>query len=109
MVEDKGSGSGGGGGGGESRRAAAPSFVTVGDRQRFTVELRPGETTIVSWKKLVKDKTARAHGPAAASSAPEPPPANAHPALESRLAPVRVLPFFFFLFFIIIVFMFSQL
>ncbi|GMI99336.1 hypothetical protein HRI_003603000 [Hibiscus trionum] len=24
-------------------------------RQRFTIELRPGETTIVSWKRLVKD------------------------------------------------------
>lgn len=81
MGEDKGSGSGG-----ESRRAMTSSFVTVGDRQRFTVELRPGETTIVSWKKLVKDST-KAQGPA---SVPEPPPANAHPALESRLAPVRV-------------------
>ncbi|MCI30755.1 hypothetical protein A2U01_0051966, partial [Trifolium medium] len=27
------------------------SFVKKGDRQLFTVELRPGETTIVSWKK----------------------------------------------------------
>ncbi|XP_058189744.1 ubinuclein-1-like isoform X2 [Rhododendron vialii] len=80
MGEDKGSGSGSGG---ESRRATTSSFVTVGDRQRFTVELRPGETTIVSWKKLVKDST-KAQGPA---SVPEPPPANAHPALESRLAP----------------------
>ncbi|KAE9446522.1 hypothetical protein C3L33_21596, partial [Rhododendron williamsianum] len=73
----------GSGSGGESRRATTSSFVTVGDRQRFTVELRPGETTIVSWKKLVKDST-KAQGPA---SVPEPPPANAHPALESRLAP----------------------
>lgn len=24
-------------------------------RQRFTIELRPGETTIVSWKRLIKD------------------------------------------------------
>ncbi|CAJ2667690.1 unnamed protein product [Trifolium pratense] len=31
------------------------SFVKKGDRQLFTVELRPGETTIVSWKKLLKD------------------------------------------------------
>ncbi|KAK2443939.1 ubinuclein-1 [Trifolium repens] len=33
----------------------ASSFVKKGDRQLFTVELRPGETTIVSWKKLLKD------------------------------------------------------
>ncbi|XP_031259977.1 ubinuclein-1-like isoform X2 [Pistacia vera] len=27
----------------------------VSTRQRFTIELRPGETTIVSWKRLIKD------------------------------------------------------
>ena len=37
----------------EEKRAS--SFVKKGDRQMFTVELRPGETTIVSWKKLLKD------------------------------------------------------
>lgn len=36
-------------------RGAATSFEVAGGRQRFTVELRPGETTIVSWKKLLKD------------------------------------------------------
>ncbi|KAK7861180.1 ubinuclein-1 [Quercus suber] len=43
----------------------------------FTVELRPGETTIVSWKKLLKDAN-KVNG-SASTSAPEP-PANAHPA-----------------------------
>ncbi|KAL3504271.1 hypothetical protein ACH5RR_034112 [Cinchona calisaya] len=43
--------SGGGGGG----RGGATSYDFGGGRQRFTVELRPGETTIVSWKKLLKD------------------------------------------------------
>ncbi|XP_061362959.1 ubinuclein-1-like isoform X2 [Gastrolobium bilobum] len=38
----------------EEKRASS-SFVKKRDRQMFTVELRPGETTIVSWKKLMKD------------------------------------------------------
>jgi hypothetical protein len=29
--------------------------VSNGGRQRFSVELKPGETTIVSWKKLLKE------------------------------------------------------
>lgn len=33
-------------------------------RQRFYIELKPGETTIVSWKKLIKE----------ANSSPPPPP-----------------------------------
>ncbi|PON60146.1 Hpc2-related domain containing protein [Parasponia andersonii] len=72
-------------GGGDSSRASS-SFVKSGDRQMFTVELRPGETTIVSWKKLMKDAN-KVNEP---SSAPAPePPVNAHPALESRIAPVQ--------------------
>ncbi|KAG2663305.1 hypothetical protein I3760_16G022500 [Carya illinoinensis] len=70
-------------GGGESSRASS-SFVKAGDRQVFTVELRPGETTIVSWKKLLKDAN-KVNG-STASSVPEP-PANAHPTLESLIAP----------------------
>ncbi|XP_024019109.1 ubinuclein-1 isoform X4 [Morus notabilis] len=70
--------------GGDSSRASS-SFVKSGDRQMFTVELRPGETTIVSWKKLMKDANKVDGGSA---SAPEP-PANAHPRLESRIAPVQ--------------------
>lgn len=34
--------------------AASPSWLFA-SRQRFNIELRPGETTIVSWKRLVKD------------------------------------------------------
>jgi hypothetical protein len=83
------------------------SFVKVGDRTRFTVELRPDETTIVSWKKLVKD-AAKAEGTVVASSSVEPvaasvapqPPLNSVPAtIESRLAPVFLLDLdFVFLF-----------
>ncbi|GMI89581.1 Ubinuclein 1 [Hibiscus trionum] len=84
-------------GGGEPSRVAAPKVVKACDRQVFTVELRPGETTYVSWRKLVKDAN-RAHGSsptavavgatasAVAAPAPEPPP-NAHPNLQSRIAP----------------------
>lgn len=69
--------------GGDSGRVSS-SFVKKGDRQIFTVELRPGETTIVSWKKLLKDAN-KING---STVAPEH-PANAHLALESRIAPVR--------------------
>lgn len=72
-------------GGGESSRASS-SFLKAGDRQMFTVELRPGETTIVSWKKLMRD-TNKVNGQPP-TTAPEP-PANAHPSLESRIAPVQ--------------------
>ena len=34
--------------------AGSPSWLCA-SRQRFTIELRSGETTIVSWKRLVKD------------------------------------------------------
>ncbi|KAI4337859.1 hypothetical protein L6164_016228 [Bauhinia variegata] len=67
--------------GGDSSRASS-SFVKKGDRQMFTMELRPGETTIVSWKKLMKDAN-KVNG-----STPVPAhPANAHPSLETRIAP----------------------
>ncbi|XP_048436497.1 ubinuclein-1-like isoform X6 [Pyrus x bretschneideri] len=73
------------GGSGESSRPSS-KFVKAGDRQMFTVDLRPGETTIVSWRKLMKDTNKVNGGPP--TSAPEPPPVNAHPALESRIAPL---------------------
>ncbi|EOY16441.1 Wound-responsive family protein, putative isoform 3 [Theobroma cacao] len=93
-MEDKSGGGGGAGsgGGGEPSRVVAPKVMKAGDRQVFTVELRPGETTYVSWKKLVKDanrgngSSAAAAMVAVATSAPEPPP-NAHPNLQSRIAP----------------------
>ncbi|KAK1300918.1 hypothetical protein QJS10_CPB13g00945 [Acorus calamus] len=66
--------------------ASTSSSVSGGGRQRFSLELRPGETTIVSWKKLLKDSgKAAAAAPSVAPSGP--PPAGAHPALESRIAP----------------------
>lgn len=59
-------------------------------RLRFTVELKPGETTIVSWKKLLKEHAAKtAGGPSmsAPAAVQPPPPPNANPTLESRIAP----------------------
>ncbi|KAG5250828.1 ubinuclein [Salix suchowensis] len=86
---EEGSSRGGGGGGGESSSSrASPSYVKLGDRQIFTVELRPGETTFVSWKKLMKD--ASKVNSRSAPAAPDPPPVNAHPNLESRIAPAPV-------------------
>ncbi|TKY56103.1 ubinuclein protein [Spatholobus suberectus] len=74
------------GGGDSSSAARAPSsFVKKGDRQMFTVELRPGETTIVSWKKLMKDANKVNNNGSA--SAPKQHHSNANPALESRIAP----------------------
>ncbi|OVA03636.1 Hpc2-related domain [Macleaya cordata] len=94
-----------GGGGGSSSRVSPSSLVTSsaaaaatkggGGRQRFTVELRPGETTFVSWKKLIKEdsnknKPSNNHNnnnPTSLPPATDPPPTGAHPALESRIAP----------------------
>ncbi|XVE60275.1 hypothetical protein DITRI_Ditri05aG0115800 [Diplodiscus trichospermus] len=92
-MEDKSGGDGGAGnGGGEPSRVVAPKVMKAGNRQVFTVELRPGETTYVSWRKLVKDAN-RANGSSTAAAsavlaapASEPPP-NAHPNLQSRIAP----------------------
>ncbi|ESQ27387.1 hypothetical protein EUTSA_v10018217mg [Eutrema salsugineum] len=67
---------------GESSRIS-PKLLTAGDRKLLKVELRQGETTYVSWKKLMKEAS---KGNASFSSAPDPPP-NANPNLESRLAP----------------------
>ena len=64
-------------------------------RERFYVELKPGETTFVSWKKLQKEsqKTVSASGPNSSDA-----PAGAHPALEARIAPeVRPVKLFEFL------------
>ncbi|KAL6515506.1 hypothetical protein OROHE_018540 [Orobanche hederae] len=68
-------------------------YESSGDRLRFTVELRPGETTIVSWKKLLKEATSnKPNGPERSVSGPSseahqqpvsqpppPPPAVASP------------------------------
>ncbi|XP_047307382.1 ubinuclein-1-like isoform X2 [Impatiens glandulifera] len=60
---------------------ASSSVFSVTARQRFTVELKPGETTIVSWKKLLKDSKSEPLDSSIQA------PSNAHPALEARIAP----------------------
>ncbi|KAJ4836411.1 hypothetical protein Tsubulata_015858 [Turnera subulata] len=87
-----GGGGGGGGGGGEASSSSSrvtPSYTKLGDRQIFSVELRPGETTFVSWKKLMKDANKVNHNSTGSTvpASPDPPPANAHPNLESRINP----------------------
>ncbi|VFR00293.1 unnamed protein product [Cuscuta campestris] len=60
------------------------SFEAGGGRQRFTVELRPGETTIVSWKKLLKETTFRQpknNGPASHVPSSSEPAAELQPPL----------------------------
>ncbi|KAG7016462.1 hypothetical protein SDJN02_21571 [Cucurbita argyrosperma subsp. argyrosperma] len=69
------------GGSGDTSRASS-SLLKSGDRKMFTVELRPGETTIVSWKKLVKDAN-KVNG---LNTVPEP-PANPNPAVECPIDP----------------------
>lgn len=54
------------------------------------MELRQGETTYVSWKKLVKEAASKGDFSSGSGPDPPPPPTNANPNLESRLAPVRV-------------------
>ncbi|GMH21599.1 hypothetical protein Nepgr_023441 [Nepenthes gracilis] len=78
MEEEK-----GGGGDSSSSSRVTSSFEKIGDRIRFTVELRPGETTIVSWKKLMKD-AAKANGPVAIEAEPA---ADVHHPLDTRLVP----------------------
>lgn len=78
---DEGGGSGSAAGGSE-----LPRVLTDGGRQRFQVELRPGETTIVSWKKLVKDANRAA---AKAKSPAKELPVVPKPAVESHVDPVR--------------------
>lgn len=72
--------------GGESLRAS-PKVLTAGDRKLLKVELRPGDTTYVSWKKLMRDAS-KVNGSSA--SVPDPPP-DANPNLESRIAPVSLM------------------
>ncbi|MCO5611468.1 hypothetical protein L7F22_065721 [Adiantum nelumboides] len=64
-------------------QASASASIAMPSRDRFYVELKPGETTFVSWKKLVKEsqKTAGSYSPSSDA------PVGAHPALEARLAP----------------------
>eukprot|EP00249_Psilotum_nudum_P022757 c28634_g1_i1 orf=153-2471(-) len=64
--------------------AVLPPFqaaIKMLSRDRFYVELKPDETTVVSWKKLVKDSQKNSQ------SSPCEAPVGAHPALEARIAP----------------------
>ncbi|KAH0777738.1 hypothetical protein KY290_009149 [Solanum tuberosum] len=77
--------------GGEPVVRTSTSYEAAGGRRRFTVELRPGETTIVSWKKLLKDANKSnvnvvGSGPTVGAPASIQTPVP-HPALEARLAP----------------------
>nr|VDD02329.1 unnamed protein product [Brassica rapa] len=73
----------GGSASGESSKPSA-KLLTAGDRRLLKVELREGETTYVSWKKLMKEAS---KGNCSLVSAIDPPPPNANPNLESRIAP----------------------
>ncbi|XP_010270287.1 PREDICTED: ubinuclein-1-like isoform X3 [Nelumbo nucifera] len=65
----------------ETGGASSSTYASKNGRW-FTVELRPGETTIVSWKKLIKEANKASQSTPASEA-----PSGAHPALESRLAP----------------------
>ncbi|XP_031393427.1 ubinuclein-1-like isoform X1 [Punica granatum] len=79
-------------GGADSSPRVTPSYVKSGDRQVFTVELRPGDTTIVSWKKLLKDANKVRNGSSASASAAGPSSsAAAQAALEPRPLPGHVM------------------
>ncbi|KAK1407681.1 hypothetical protein QVD17_39303 [Tagetes erecta] len=76
--------------------SSSSTLLSGGGRLRFEVELKPGETTIVSWKKLMKDanKASKNNNDAeglnvSAPSGPVTVPvaAAANPALDSRIAP----------------------
>ncbi|KAG2254952.1 hypothetical protein Bca52824_085088 [Brassica carinata] len=73
----------GGSASGESSKPSA-KLLTAGDRKLLKVELRQGETTYVSWKKLMKEAS---KGNCSLVSAIDAPPPNANPNLESRIAP----------------------
>lgn len=73
--------------------AAVPEAASTCRRQLFTVELRPGESTIVSWKKLLKEA---GHTATAPPVAPEPtfaahagPSGAAHPAENDPKDPMQ--------------------
>lgn len=68
---------------------ASSALLNGGGRQRFEVELRPGETTIVSWKKLTKDanKTANNSLPPPVPAPPMPPAVAVNQDLDPLNAP----------------------
>ncbi|GAV73768.1 HRD domain-containing protein [Cephalotus follicularis] len=74
---------GGGVGDSSSSLRATTSLKKQGDRQVFTVELHPGETTTVSWKRLMKDAN-KVNG--SSNPLPDTPPIS-NPNLDSRISP----------------------
>ncbi|CAO2182130.1 unnamed protein product [Urochloa humidicola] len=73
--------------------AAVPEAAAACRRQLFTVELRPGETTIVSWKKLLREAGNAAAAPAVvaepAFAAQAGPSGAAHPAENDPKDPTQ--------------------
>ncbi|CAL4953385.1 unnamed protein product [Urochloa decumbens] len=73
--------------------AAAPEAAAACRRQLFTVELRPGETTIVSWKKLLREAGNAAAAPAVAAEPAFPalagPSGAVHPAENDPKDPTQ--------------------
>jgi hypothetical protein len=68
--------------------AAVPEAAAACRRQLFTVELRPGETTIVSWKKLLREAGQAAPAPAVAAEPAFPAHAGPSGAVSSTVAVV---------------------
>ncbi|CAN8234240.1 unnamed protein product [Cochlearia groenlandica] len=68
---------------GESSRLSSKVLI-AGDRKLLKVELRQGETTYVSWKKLTKEASKENGSSSSAAAAPDL-PLIANPNLESRL------------------------
>nr|TKW18092.1 hypothetical protein SEVIR_5G410200v2 [Setaria viridis] len=73
--------------------AAVPEAAAACRRQLFTVELRPGETTIVSWKKLLREAGNAAAAPVVAAEPAFPahagPSGAAHPAESDPKDPTQ--------------------
>ncbi|CAI9266632.1 unnamed protein product [Lactuca saligna] len=79
----------GGCGGSDGASSSSSALLNGGGRQRFEVELRPGETTVVSWKKLMKDANKAANNslPPLVPAPPMPPAVAVNQALDPLNAP----------------------
>ncbi|CAL0319431.1 unnamed protein product [Lupinus luteus] len=76
----------------EQNKPPSSPFVRNGHRQMFTVELRPGETTIVSWKKFMKDANNYKNKNGGNNNGPTSSvPPHVHPSLEPKIVPVNPL------------------
>ena len=67
-----------------SSSSTAPAPAPDTDRQRFYIELRPGETTIVSWKKLIKEAEKNKNKNKSNNPSPDPAPAPASAVVTSN-------------------------